>query len=62
MPALSHMRPDAALKTFPVSFANISTGKAVIDGAIKPAVNTSNSGGRFQSNDRKFSDESLEGY
>jgi len=45
-----------------VSFLkDISTGKAIIDGAAKPTANVSATGGEFKANDRVFTDDSMKG-
>lgn len=39
---------------------DVATGKAVIDGAIKPTVNTARTGGSFQSDERTFTKDALD--
>lgn len=40
---------------------DISSGKAVLDGAVMPTANTIGSGGKFKSNDRVFSSDTMKG-
>lgn len=40
---------------------DIAAGRAVIDGAVTPAENKGRTGGKFSSNDRIFSNDSMSG-